>query len=106
MALNNEDKKDIKTHMGKALANKVSKVTRDKNHSWAVKEKTGRVQVLSKDKKGTISSRIGTPKEYKSLPRSEDEKYERWTAEQRSPERFRRAAKGLAQKKVDEYLKK
>lgn len=33
MALNNEDKKDVQKHMGKALANKVSKVTRDKaNH--------------------------------------------------------------------------
>jgi hypothetical protein len=31
MALNNEDKKDVQKHMGKALANKVSKVTRDKN---------------------------------------------------------------------------
>lgn len=30
MALNNEDKKDVQKHMGKALANKVSKVTKDK----------------------------------------------------------------------------
>ena len=29
MALSKEDKHDVKTHMGKALANKVSKVTRD-----------------------------------------------------------------------------
>lgn len=29
MALNNEDKKDVAKHMGKALANKVSKVTKD-----------------------------------------------------------------------------
>lgn len=29
MALTPEDKKDVKTHLGKALANKVSKVTRD-----------------------------------------------------------------------------
>ena len=29
MALNNEDKKDVQKHMGKALANKVSGVTRD-----------------------------------------------------------------------------
>jgi hypothetical protein len=29
MALSNEDKKDVSDHMGKALANKVSKVTRD-----------------------------------------------------------------------------
>lgn len=29
MALNNEDKKDVQKHMGKALANKVSKVTKD-----------------------------------------------------------------------------
>jgi len=34
MALNNEDKKDVQKHMGKALANKVSKVTKDK-HSYA-----------------------------------------------------------------------
>ena len=30
MALSHEDKKDVQKHMGKALANKVSKVTRDK----------------------------------------------------------------------------
>lgn len=30
MALNNEDKRDVAKHMGKALANKVAKVTRDK----------------------------------------------------------------------------
>ena len=30
MALSNEDKKDVKTHMGKALAKKVAKVTNDK----------------------------------------------------------------------------
>ncbi len=30
MALSNEDKKDVKGAMGKALANKVAKVTRDK----------------------------------------------------------------------------
>lgn len=29
MALNNEDKKDVKNAMGKAIANKVSKVTKD-----------------------------------------------------------------------------
>lgn len=29
MALSHEDKKDVQKHMGKALANKVSKVTRD-----------------------------------------------------------------------------
>lgn len=29
MALTPEDKKDVKTHLGKALANKVAKVTRD-----------------------------------------------------------------------------
>lgn len=32
MALSHEDKKDVQKHMGKALANKVSKVTRDKNY--------------------------------------------------------------------------
>jgi hypothetical protein len=32
MALNKEDKADVKQHMGKALANKVSKVTKDKNY--------------------------------------------------------------------------
>lgn len=30
MALNNEDKKDVSNAMGKALANKVSKVTKDR----------------------------------------------------------------------------
>lgn len=30
MALNKEDKSDVKNAMGKALANKVSKVTKDK----------------------------------------------------------------------------
>lgn len=35
MALSNEDHKDVKNHLGKALANKVSKVTRDKNHPQA-----------------------------------------------------------------------
>jgi hypothetical protein len=30
MSLNKEDKKDVAKHMGKALANKVSEVTRDK----------------------------------------------------------------------------
>ena len=29
MSINNEDKKDVAKHMGKALANKVSKVTKD-----------------------------------------------------------------------------
>lgn len=29
MAISKEDKHDVKTHMGKALANKVAKVTRD-----------------------------------------------------------------------------
>ena len=36
MALSNEDKKDVKSHMGKALANKIAKVTDDsfmKRHS-------------------------------------------------------------------------
>jgi len=33
MALTPEDKKDVKTHLGKALANKVSAVTRDKNRA-------------------------------------------------------------------------
>lgn len=32
MALSNEDKKDVKGAMGKALANKVAKVTRDSTH--------------------------------------------------------------------------
>ncbi|MFA5937532.1 MAG: hypothetical protein WC822_06680 [Candidatus Paceibacterota bacterium] len=32
MALTPEDKKDVKTHLGKALANKVSSVTRDGGH--------------------------------------------------------------------------
>jgi len=30
MAISKEDKKDVQKHMGKALANKVSKVTKDK----------------------------------------------------------------------------
>lgn len=30
MALSNEDKQDVKIHLGKALANRVAKVTRDK----------------------------------------------------------------------------
>jgi len=37
MALNKEDKADVKNAMGKALANKVAKVTRDgmdKNKRW------------------------------------------------------------------------
>jgi hypothetical protein len=33
MALNKEDKKDVAGAMGKALANKVSKVTRDSGYS-------------------------------------------------------------------------
>lgn len=32
MALSNEDKKDVSRAMGKALANKVSKATRDSKH--------------------------------------------------------------------------
>jgi hypothetical protein len=32
MALNNEDKKDVAKHMGKALANKVHKATIDKKY--------------------------------------------------------------------------
>ena len=49
MALSNEDKKDVKTHMGKALAKKVAKVTNDRKmragnavaqHNYEVK--TGR----------------------------------------------------------------
>lgn len=32
MALTPEDKKDVKTHLGKALANKVSSVTKDGGH--------------------------------------------------------------------------
>lgn len=38
MALSHEDKKDVKTHLGKALANKVSKVTRDGIRKPATKE--------------------------------------------------------------------
>ena len=40
MALNNEDKADVRKHMGKALANKVSKVTRDSNHKVGTKKFT------------------------------------------------------------------
>lgn len=36
MALTPEDKKDVKTHLGKALANKVAKVTRDKPYKTAL----------------------------------------------------------------------
>lgn len=39
MALNNEDKKDVKNAMGKAIANKVSKVTHDSPNSLSGSEK-------------------------------------------------------------------
>lgn len=42
MALSNEDKKDVQGAMGKALANKVSKVTRDKvTYSGSANKKGG-----------------------------------------------------------------
>lgn len=42
MALNSEDKADVKNAMGKAIANKVSKVTRDKNLELGYKIHQGR----------------------------------------------------------------
>lgn len=36
MALNKEDKQDVKKHYGKAIANKVAKVTRDGNSSRGI----------------------------------------------------------------------
>lgn len=58
MAISNEDKKDVKNHFGKALANKVSTVTRDKNYGGIGKERVGKT-----DDKGW---QIETPKKAKN----------------------------------------
>jgi len=58
MALNKEDKADVSRSMGKALANKVSKVTRDKNYGGIGKERVGKT-----DDKGW---QIETPKKAKN----------------------------------------
>lgn len=42
MALSPEDKGDVKKAFGKALANKVSKVTKDKNYGGIGKERVGK----------------------------------------------------------------
>lgn len=47
MALNNEDKKDVAKHMGKALANKVSKSTKDSYMKKWSENKTGKPQSVS-----------------------------------------------------------
>ncbi len=39
MALSHEDKKDVQKHMGKALANKVGKVTKDNKFKKRVKDR-------------------------------------------------------------------
>jgi len=43
-----EDKKDVKTHLGKALAKKVSKVTDDSRMKYHIPGSTGRVHPLQK----------------------------------------------------------
>jgi hypothetical protein len=52
MALSNEDHKDIKTHLGKALANKVSKVTDDSKMKRKMYPEGG----LGKDKTESYSN--------------------------------------------------
>ena len=48
MTLSNEDKKDVQNHMGKALANKVSKVTNDS------KMRAGNAVVAKKKRKQAV----------------------------------------------------
>lgn len=55
MALNKEDKSDVKNAMGKALANKVSKVTRDKKKSSFVSSVMGEMH------KGATGGEIRSP---------------------------------------------
>jgi len=57
MALSNEDKKDVAGAMGKALANKVSKVTRDGYGG------TGKKWFGKTDEKGHV---VDTPKKAKN----------------------------------------
>lgn len=69
MALNSEDKADVKGAMGKAIANKVSKVTKDKNrpkvgsaeHYNAWKAKHSGAEAFKKASSGLATKQI---KEY------------------------------------------
>lgn len=54
MALSNEDKHDVKTHLGKALANKVSKVTKDSNFVQKVGKTWGKPVVSKSEKKEPV----------------------------------------------------
>ena len=56
MALNNEDKADVRKHMGKALANKVSKVTRDSNYKGEDPDKMG-ARITMKHSRSQIAIR-------------------------------------------------
>lgn len=63
MALNSEDKKDVSNHLGKALANRVSKVTRDKGFEHLVSARDSRSELRKehnywKAKKGKKNLRI------------------------------------------------
>jgi hypothetical protein len=51
MALSKEDKGDVKRHLGKALANKVSKVTRDKPFSQHEQTKKNNALMIRMDRK-------------------------------------------------------
>ena len=54
MALNPEDKKDVQNHMGKALANKVEKATRDKGRKLDVVSKSKPIYFGKTSKRGRV----------------------------------------------------
>ena len=62
MALSNEDKGDIKKHMGKALANKVSKVTNDSYMKRWSENKTDKPQSASLKKWLAQDKKVAKPK--------------------------------------------
>jgi hypothetical protein len=64
MALQPEDKKDIKKHMGKALANKVSKVTNDSYMKRWSENKTNKPQSASMKKWLAQDKRAAKPKPF------------------------------------------
>lgn len=57
MALSNEDHKDVKGALGKAMANKISKVTRDSAQSREDKAEAAMMSRLKTKSKGARMSR-------------------------------------------------
>lgn len=77
MALNSEDKKDVSKAMGKAMANKVAKVTRD---SSLRKKQIAESQIVPKDvrMKFLHGDRTGEPGAKSKVTRDGVDKDKRW----------------------------